>query len=181
MKKIVVTLVVILMTIGANAQVYVGGSLGFGSGKGSTKDFESDIKSTTFKILPEIGYELNENWSIGTVIGYEYSKLDDSKINTFTVAPYARYSFFKSDLVRLFVDGGFGFSTAKIKDNDDALNSWNVGLKPGLAIKLSDNFCLVAKYGFLGYDCSKYGEVKAHNFGLNFDTDELNFGFHYIF
>lgn len=181
MKKIVLTLMVILMTISASAQVYVGGSLGFGSGKGSLNDGDNDIKSTSFKILPEIGYELDKNWSIGTVIGYEYSKLDETKINTFTVAPYARYSFFKSDLVRLFVDGGFGFSTAKIKDSDDALNTWNVGLKPGLAIKLSDNFCLVAKYGFFGYDCSKYGDVKAHNFGLNFDTDELNFGFHYIF
>lgn len=181
MKKIVLTLMVTLMTISAGAQVYVGGSLGFGSGKGSMKDGDNDIKSTSFKILPEIGYELDESWSIGTVIGYEYSKLDEAKVNTFTVAPYARYSFFKSDLVRLFVDGGFGFSTAKIKGDDDALNTWNIGLKPGLAIKLSDNFCLVAKYGFFGYDSSKYGDVKAHNFGLNFDTDELNFGFHYIF
>ena len=69
---------------------------------------------------------------------------------TFTIAPYARYFFLNSDVVRLFADGGFGFSTSKTKGND-ALNSWNIGIKPGIAIKLSDHFCLVAKYGFLGY------------------------------
>lgn len=181
MKKIVLTLMVALMAMSASAQIYVGGSLGFTSGKGNIADFDNDTKTTTFKILPEIGYELSESWSIGTVIGYEYKKVDDLKVNTFAVAPYARYSFFKSDLVRLFVDGGFGFSTAKAKDVDDALNSWNIGLKPGLAVKLSDNFCLVAKYGFFGYESSKMGDAKTHNFGLNLDSEELSFGFHYIF
>ena len=33
----------------------------------------------------------------------------------------------------------FGFSTSKTKGND-ALNSWNIGIKPGIAIKLSDHF-----------------------------------------
>ena len=82
---------------------------------------------------------------------------------------------------KLFVDGGFGFSTAKVKGSD-AANSWNIGLKPGLAIKLSDRFCLVAKYGFLGYsqDETPMG-TKTKNFGLDLDTDELSFGFHYIF
>lgn len=100
---------------------------------------------------------------------------------TFTIAPYARYSFLQSDLIKLFVDGGFGFSTAKVKGSD-AANSWNIGLKPGLAIKLSDRFCLVAKYGFLGYsqDETPMG-TKTKNFGLDLDTDELSFGFHYIF
>ena len=85
------------------------------------------------------------------------------------------------DLIKLFVDGGFGFSTAKVKGSD-AANSWNIGLKPGLAIKLSDRFCLVAKYGFLGYsqDETPMG-TKTKNFGLDLDTDELSFGFHYIF
>ena len=44
------------------------------------------------------------------------------------------------------------------------------------------SFCLVAKYGFLGYsqDETPMG-TKTKNFGLDLDTDELSFGFHYIF
>lgn len=177
MKKIVLTLVVVLMTIGASAQIYVGGTVGFNS----SKNDKTDLKSTTIKLMPEIGYELSESWALGTVIGYAYNKLGDVKTNTFTIAPYARYTFLKSNVVGLFVDGGFGFSTSKVKGSD-ALNSWNIGLKPGLSIRLSDNFMLVAKYGFLGYEENEVAaDSKVKSFGLDLDTDELSFGFHYIF
>ena len=106
--------------------------------------------------------------------------LRDVKTNTFTIVPYARYFFLSSNVVRLFADGGFGFSTSKTKGND-ALNSWNIGIKPGIAIKLSDHFCLVAKYGFLGYSKKENHGYESENVGIDFDTDELNFGFHYIF
>ena len=43
-------------------------------------------------------------------------------------------------------------------------NSWNIGIKPGIAIKLSDHFCLVAKYGFLGYS-------KKENHGYESEKD----------
>ena len=124
MKKIVLSVIVALIAITANAQVYVGGTFGVGSDKVETEGTE--VKNTTFKILPEVGYELNEDWSVGTVVGYEYNKSGDVKTNTFTIAPYARYFFLNSDVVRLFADGGFGFSTSKTKGND-ALNSWNIG------------------------------------------------------
>lgn len=102
MKKIVLSIIVALIAITANAQVYVGGTFGVGSDKVETEGTE--VKNTTFKILPEIGYELNEDWSVGTVVGYEYNKSGDVKTNTFTIAPYARYFFLNSDVVRLFVN-----------------------------------------------------------------------------
>lgn len=177
MKKIVCMLVVALVAISASAQVYVGGSFGISSQKTETV---AESKTTTIKILPEIGYELNEAWSLGTVIGYEHAKTGDLKMNTFTIAPYARYHFLENDMVKLFADGGFGFSTSKVKGSD-ALNAWNIGIRPGIAVKLSDHFCLVAKYGFFGYEKQDIIGGEQKKFGLDFDTDELNFGFHYIF
>lgn len=94
MKKIVLSIIVALIAITANAQVYVGGTFGVGSDKVETEGTE--VKNTTFKILPEVGYELNEDWSVGTVVGYEYNKSGDVKTNTFTIAPYARYIIRKS-------------------------------------------------------------------------------------
>lgn len=179
MKKIVCMLVVALVAISASAQVYVGGSFGISSSKKEVLK-EAEVKTTTIKILPEIGYELNEAWSLGTVIGYEHAKTGDLKMNTFTIASYARYHFLENDMVKLFVDGGFGFSTSKVKGSD-ALNAWNIGIRPGIAVKLSDHFCLVAKYGFFGYEKQDIIGGEQKNFGLDFDTDELNFGFHYIF
>ena len=75
MKKIVLSIIVALIAITANAQVYVGGTFGVGSDKVETEGTE--VKNTTFKILPEVGYELNEDWSVGTVVGYEYNKSGD--------------------------------------------------------------------------------------------------------
>lgn len=158
MKKIVLSVIVALIAITANAQVYVGGTFGVGSDKVETEGTE--VRNTTFKILPEVGYELSEDWSVGTVVGYEYNKSGDVKTNTFTIVPYARYFFLSSNVVRLFADGGFGFSTSKTKGND-ALNSWNIGIKPGIAIKLSDHFCLVAKYGFLGYSKKRIIDMRV--------------------
>lgn len=106
MKKIVLSVIVALIAITANAQVYVGGTFGVGSDKVETEGTE--VRNTTFKILPEVGYELSEDWSVGTVVGYEYNKSGDVKTNTFTIVPYARYFFLSSNVVRLFADGGFG-------------------------------------------------------------------------
>ena len=122
MKKIVLVCIVAIMATAAQAQIYVGGTLGFSSVK--TENSDAELKTTTIKLLPEIGYELDENWSIGTVVGYQYSKTGDLKTNTFTIAPYARYSFLQSDLIKLFVDGGFGFSTAKGKRCCKFLEHW---------------------------------------------------------
>lgn len=177
MKKIVLSIIVALIAITANAQVYVGGTFGVGSDKVETEGTE--VKNTTFKILPEVGYELNEDWSVGTVVGYEYNKSGDVKTNTFTIAPYARYFFLNSDVVRLFADGGFGFSTSKTKGND-ALNSWNIGIKPGIAIKLSDHFVWLPSMVSWIFQKENHG-YESENVGIDFDTDELNFGFHYIF
>ena len=79
MKKIVLSIIVALIAITANAQVYVGGTFGVGSDKVETEGTE--VKNTTFKILPEVGYELNEDWSVGTVVGYEYNLKSASNLN----------------------------------------------------------------------------------------------------
>ena len=69
MKKILMTLVAVaMMAVSANAQVYVGGSIGIGSVKNGNGDTE-----TTYKFLPEVGFALNNNWSLGVVAGFRGS------------------------------------------------------------------------------------------------------------
>ena len=60
MKKIVLVCIVAIMATAAQAQIYVGGTLGFSSVK--TENSDAELKTTTIKLLPEIGYELDENW-----------------------------------------------------------------------------------------------------------------------
>lgn len=56
MKKIVLVCIVAIMATAAQAQIYVGGTLGFSSVK--TENSDAELKTTTIKLLPEIGY----NW-----------------------------------------------------------------------------------------------------------------------
>ena len=73
MKKIFMTLAAVCFAATMNAQVYVGGSLGFNAW--SSQENAGDRSETTFKIMPEIGYNINDSWAIGTVIGYESNSL----------------------------------------------------------------------------------------------------------
>lgn len=102
MKKFVILLFVLAASLSVKAQVYVGGSLGLWH--------NDDADRTSFTLAPEVGYELNEAWSVGATLAFTHSKTKVEKIKTitngFAFAPYARYSFFNSKIIRLFVDGG---------------------------------------------------------------------------
>ncbi|WP_031531936.1 MULTISPECIES: hypothetical protein [unclassified Bacteroides] len=60
MKKIILTLFVVLSAATAKAQVWLGGELGY--------SYSDDSKSFISK--PEILFDLNEKWSVGAAVGY---------------------------------------------------------------------------------------------------------------
>ena len=55
MKKIVILLFVAMVALSAKAQVYVGGTVSLWH--------NDDVDATTFTLNPEVGYNLNENWT----------------------------------------------------------------------------------------------------------------------
>lgn len=176
MKKFVILLFVLAASLSVKAQVYVGGSLGLWH--------NDDADKTSFTLAPEVGYELNEAWSVGATLAFTHSKTKVEKIKTitngFAFAPYARYSFFNSKIIRLFVDGGIGVSTYKVKDGGDATSGFELGFKPGIAIKLNKHFNFIAKYGFLGYR-DDYMLGSQDGYGFSFSSEDLSIGFHYVF
>ncbi len=184
MKKIMMTLAAVAVAATMNAQVYVGGGLGFQTSK------QGDDKNTFVTVMPEIGYNLDENWAVGITLGYGHSK-DTTKENNkkvsvktdvFRIAPYARYTFAKFDKVNLFVDGGVDYVYTKMGDVKN--NTFGVGLKPGVAVNLNEKLGFVAHVGFLGYAYSKdkYDGAEAENtFGFDLDGSNLSFGVYYNF
>ena len=185
MKKIVLTMVAAFAAMSMNAQVYIGGSVAFEAWSSQKK--AGDKSETVFKIMPEIGYNLNEEWAIGTVIGYQNDKFNGVKFgdtyaaseSAFTVAPYARYTFSKLGKVNLFVDGGVGFTSASKADWTEL----EVGFKPGLAVSLTDNLSFVSHIGFIGYDLLNPDgdDNNTSKFGLNLDATNITFGLYYNF
>lgn len=165
---------VLVVTLAAKAQVYVGGNVSLWHAE--------DDHTTSFVLAPEVGYEFNEQWAVGAQLLFNHSKhkLAEHKVKTngFAFAPYARFSFFENKVIRCFIDGGIGVSTYKVKDGDSE-SGFEIGLKPGIAIKLTDHFSLITKYGFLGYrDEYLLGE---NGYGFAFSSEDLSIGFHYTF
>ena len=116
-KKLISLFAAMAMTV--NAQVYLGGSVGVGSVKFGHNDAE-----TTYKFMPEIGYNLNSDWAIGVVLGYQKGacKLgngnygQDVDTELLQISPYVRYTVFKSNLINAFVDGYRPNPSAKSRD-----------------------------------------------------------------
>ena len=95
------TIAAAFVAVSMSAQVYVGGSVNI-SAVSSQKN-AGDLSETVFKLLPEIGVNLNDEWALGTVIGYESNKvdrIDGRSESAFTFNPYARYTFWKPGKVR---------------------------------------------------------------------------------
>ena len=185
MKKIFMTLAAVCVAATMNAQAYIGGGIGLQS---TSHDGNS---TTTIKLMPEIGYNLNDSWAIGIALGYgedKYTVKDDKgaevsiKTKAFTVNPYARYTFAKFDKVNLFVDGSVAYTHTDY--TGDKTNAFSVGLKPGVAVNLNDKLSFVAHAGFLGWTTSKPdvdGAKSTNEFGFDLDGSDLSFGFYYNF
>lgn len=184
MKKILAFAVMAVMTLSAAAQDwYVGGSLG------AWRDGTNH--TTNLNIAPELGANISETWAIGAVVGFNYNhaKSNGVKVNSSLVTfdPYARYTYFRADRLSLFMDGGvdLGFGKTKVGDaSSDTAVTWGLGLKPGVSYGLTDNFSLVAHFGFFGYkdgnDAAKAGGAHTQ-WGLDLSGYNLSFGFYYSF
>ncbi len=178
MKKVFLAAVVALASLTANAQIWVGGSLGVDF---TTPDFDDAETTTTFTVSPEVGYTLSDKWDIAVAINSTFASCDGESATNFSIEPYARYTFAKADKVSFFVDGGFGFGSAEITSEgvlEDSRDEFYIGVRPGLKVALTDKFAVVAKTGWLGYQ-----QVKdvADSFGFNVNGNALQFGLYYAF
>lgn len=180
MKKILMTLAAIAMAATVNAQVYVGGTAGIGSMKVGDADNE-----TAYKFLPEVGYNINNDWAVGVAFGWTKGDLQVLKNNVdvnsqrmFQVNPYVRNTFVHTQYFNVFAD--LGFSYAHVNGYGDA---YGIGITPGLAVNLSEKLSFVTKVAYVGWQHSKAkaSDVKSDFFGVDIDATNVQFGLYYNF
>ncbi len=175
MKKIILSALVAVCAMTANAQAWFGGSVGFDMADG---DAYAETE-TNFGIKPEIGYTLNENWDVAVGLGFtsitNKNGVKDNNVTEFTIAPYARYTFAKSGIASFFVDGGLSYGSYKPK-GVDATSTFEIALRPGIKVALSDKVCLVSHIGSLGYKSVKDNYNK---FGFGVDNNAIDFGMYF--
>lgn len=180
MRKFFVLIVIIIIGLfvvntakAQNSGWWLGGKVGYWHDK-----VDNGSKTDHFSIAPEFGYDFNAKWSLGASLGYESlsTKLNGHKDNNnvFVIAPYARYKYFNSGILTLFVDGGFGVAMG------DA-DGFQIGLSPGLAVKITDHFSFLTSVGYLGYKKDHFNNSGGEGFGLSLASSDLKFGFFYSF
>lgn len=78
----------------------------------------------------------------------------------------------------LFFEGTIGYSSVSKGGGD----FYEVGIKPGLAVKLSKHVDFISKIGFLGYRgySPEHGESSS-TFGVDVDASNISFGAIYKF
>ena len=177
MKKIILSAIVAVCAISANAQVWAGGKLGFTATSG---DAYAETQ-TQVAIAPEIGYSINDKVDVAAAISLSMlnnrNGVKDANVTEFTVEPYVRYTFAEAGIAKFFIDGYVTFGSEKYK-GQDAETAFGVGVRPGVKVELADNLNLVAKLGSLGY----YSVKDDYNrFGFNVDSQALSFGLFFNF
>lgn len=173
MKKIFAVALMAMMTLAANAQVFVGGAVNYSSGKA----LKGSKSVNTFTLAPEVGYNFNENWTAGLTINFT-SEDDGDQTSTATgLGVYGRYNYLKSGIATLFVEAGVGYTAY----NHDCGSVFSLGLRPGLSVALSDRLSLVAKTGVLGYTKNSDERGGGSAFGVGVDNTDISFGLFYNF
>lgn len=172
MKKFLLLAMMAVSAMTANAQVWVGGAVGY--------DY-NDLNGQGFSkitLSPEVGYNLDDKWAIALDLNTSFRVGDGSDNTEFTLTPYARYTFFRSGIASLFVDGGFSVGADK-EEGQDANAIWGVGLRPGIAISITPQLTFVTKLAYFGYE--KNDKEKRDSFGFGIDNDNLKIGLYYSF
>ena len=192
MKKIILTALVAVASLSANAQVWLGGDIAFGS----SKAYKGADNATKFTIAPQVGYMFNEKWGIGlnlkfntmndaaAILNVGDASLTDMVANpgnyaktSFGAGLFARFIFAKSGIASFFLDGGVDFTTYK-----DMGSKIGIAIQPGVKFAASEKVDVVAKIGYFGWQ--KYlgdKSSKGSSFGLGIEESALSLGVSYNF
>jgi hypothetical protein len=197
MRKIILPAIFVMATIFCgNAQThkwFIGGELGFWSSKIPNPYsnlpvlepdiiiYGGDIKRTVFSIAPEIGYNISDKFAVAASVNFSYAKEKndwmEQKESGFVFNPYVRYSFLKKGIVSAFIDGSIAFGVSDFK-------GFEAGIRPGVAVSLTERFSAAIHFGFIGYNNGKgvgnYA-VAGKGFGIDFSGYQSSLGFYYSF
>ena len=164
-------------TLTANAQMWVGGSIGYDYTKADGADFGTN----TLTVSPQVGYSFNDKWGIGLEIDWNHVKYDQRVTNDFGVALFARWTFAKAGIASFFLDGGVDFGSYSESLNGvgpDATTQFGIGVRPGIALNVSDHVSLIARAGFIGWRNVK---DKYSQFTVCANESPLSLGAYYSF
>ena len=189
MKKIILGVALALAAINTNAQeggfakgdLFATGAVAFGS----TKDNNTDAETSSFTLVPQVGYFVTENIAAGARISYSSSEVNDVKSNALGLGAFGRYYTTPASQFSFFGQVGLDYNTSNPDtDGDVKVNTIGLGAGLGLNYFVSSNFSLEAGLNLLSYSSSKAdvdGAESVTSFNFGDDFTNLTFGVNYKF
>lgn len=183
MKRILVMAALAICSF-ANAQkgtILVGGNISYASEKYEYQNGEE--KTNEFSFSPRVGYQFNDNWTVGGEFTVGSSKEDfdggdETKNNNFKLGAFLRYSVPLNQTFSVFADFGLGFQNRKVKEYDNGnltskykADGMYTGVTPALFINMKKGFGLNFSIGGVGYETLSYD-----NNGPDYSNFYFNFG-----
>lgn len=174
MKKIILaSLLMAGLAVTANAQK--GSVLLYGNvGLGTSKAEPSDIKQTNFSLNPGIGYQFNNNWTIGVAGGISTGKSESgtiaNKYNSFVAGPFLRYTKTLSPTFFFFsqLDAQYSSSTSKpALSAETKYTGFTVGITPAIGAKVYKGMALNFSLGSIAYSTQKLKGSPNKNSGFS--------------
>lgn len=162
MKKLLLVVALFVATI-SNAQkgsVLLGGNVGFQSEK------IGDSKSTDFDFSPKVGYQFNDNWTVGVegLVGSRKIAGCD-KSEQYRIGAFTRYSLPLSETFAFYTDLGAGYQSSSVNNAKGMYAS----LTPALFINVKRGFGLNFSIGGLNYDnLDGKNDPRQERVGFNF-------------
>ncbi len=162
-----------------DGRVFIGGAVTFWN--------NTDEKKVSLDLCPEVGYLFNDDWGVGVMLGYEFESETEHAVKhvsqAFKISPFARYYYLHKGPFNLYLDGGFGWNREKhgVKDGNSYLHKgFEIGVRPGACVDLTEGLCLCLRMGFVGYRHDYFmGEedgIGNNGFGVRFAPEELMIG-----
>lgn len=171
MKKIFALAAAAMMALAVNAQVYVGAGLGFNYNK------TEDVKTTQFVVIPEVGYNINENVAVGADFGFLSTKVGDADAqDAYQVDVYGRYNFAEAGAVKFFGEVAVGYQWASVGDATPGFTT--VAVRPGVSVDLGKGASLVGRFNLFQYGKGNEdaGKISSTSFGLLGGDSSLSVG-----
>ena len=184
--------------------IAVGGAFSFGVENSKEEDGNVTTEydpTTTFELIPSVGYFLADDLEVGLQIGVsrfsqsgEVGDEDYKDVTTiYAFGPYARKYFSLNESAALFGQAGLMYGTGKNKyevgsttTESGKVSYFELGITPGVAYRFSDLVGIEFSAGFLGYSSYKEEDVNPFtgdevtttdsDFGLSLDLSTANLG-----
>ena len=207
MKKFFISAVLATaMVFSANAQFWVGGSVGFESNRANNADGDRIGSESVFTIAPEFGFSLDDRLSFGLGLnfkteGFRVGDSDRESASAFGIAPFAQYAILQQGRFILLCRAtvGFEMQSGFTPGGNVGSENWrHVGfganITPFVHYVVSDRFNVFAGLNFLSlnlvhastsYDGTDLGSVTMFNLGADannlFNTGNFQVGFIFKF